>query len=130
MLETKTFHIGDILSITTGRLVSPKHIGGVYEICDWMTGQANFTHQLPRVSREIEPQLREDFPDLAAIEPPDGIDSMETLTAWLDSLGLGETREVERLRNPADHTPIDPISELKMMRPDATIIAVTDTKEN
>jgi hypothetical protein len=25
------FHIGDILSITTGRLVSPRHMDGIYE---------------------------------------------------------------------------------------------------
>lgn len=123
MTETKTFHIGDILSVTTGCMVSPSHIGGVYALCDWMTGEQNFTHQLPRVSREIEPQLRADFPDLAAVGAPVGrIHSREDALEWLASLGLGETREVERLRDSADHTHIDPIDEIKMMRPDIPVI--------
>ena len=32
MAETKDFHLGDVLSITTGCLVSPRHMGGVYDI--------------------------------------------------------------------------------------------------
>ena len=124
MPETKVFHIGDILSILSGKLVSPNHIGGVYAICDWMTGQANMTHQLPRVSREIEPQLRHDFPDLAAADVPSGLNSEAKVLEFLGSLGLGETREVERLRDPMDHTDIDPIAEIKMIRPDVTIIGI------
>lgn len=124
MSETKTFHIGDILTITSGKLVSPKHIGGVYEICDWMTGSANMTHQLTRVSREIEPQLREDFPDLAAVDVPAGLNSEEKVLEYLAALGLGETREVERLRNADDHTDIDPIAEIRMINPNAKIISL------
>lgn len=124
MSETKTFHIGDILSVLSGKLVSPKHIGGVYEICDWMTNRANMTHQLPRVSREVEPQLREDFPDLAAVEVPSGLNSEEKVLDYIASLGMGETREVERLRDPADHTDIDPIAEIRMINPNAKIIEI------
>ncbi|WP_223690091.1 DUF7736 domain-containing protein [Leifsonia poae] len=61
---TRDFHIGTILTITSGKLISP--IGTVYEICDWMTGESTMTHQLPRVSREIEGTLRGQHPDLAA----------------------------------------------------------------
>jgi hypothetical protein len=127
MTETQTFHIGDILTITTGRLVSPSHIDGVYKICDWMTGESNFTHQLPRVSREIEPQLREDFPDLAAIVVPDWEDATkETVYGWLDEQVkiYGETREVRRLADPSAHESIDPLSEIARMRPDLPIIPV------
>ncbi|WP_336630052.1 MULTISPECIES: DUF7736 domain-containing protein [unclassified Microbacterium] len=124
MAESKEFHIGDILSILSGKLVSPSHIGGIYAICDWMTDRANMTHQLPRVSGEIEAQLREDFPDLAAVEVPAGLNSEEKVLSFLASLDMGETRMVERLRDPADHTDIDPIAEIRMINPNAKIITI------
>jgi len=47
-MATKDFHISDILSITDGRLVSTRHMDGIYEILNFMTGDNLFTHQLPR----------------------------------------------------------------------------------
>lgn len=123
--ETKDFHIGTVLTITSGKLISPDHIGGVYEICDWMTGESNMTHQLPRVSREIEGNLREQHPDLTAVDVPAGLDSWEKVDAFLSTLypTFGERVAVAPLR-PEDHTYIDPIAELKMIKPDAEIITV------
>lgn len=48
----REFHLGTILSITTTRLLAPNGISDVYDICDFMTQDSNYTHQLPRVSRE------------------------------------------------------------------------------
>ena len=67
-MQTKQFHLGDVLSITTGRLVSPRHIDGVYDILNFMTGDNLFTHQLPRASNECKPYLVEQFPQLATTE--------------------------------------------------------------
>ena len=67
-MQTKKFHLGDVLSITTGRLVSPRHIDGVYDILNFMTGDNLFTHQLPRASEECKPYLIEQFPQLATPE--------------------------------------------------------------
>ena len=67
-MQTKEFHLGDVLSITTGRLVSPRHIDGVYDILNFMTGDNLFTHQLPRASDECKPYLVEQFPQLARAE--------------------------------------------------------------
>lgn len=122
-MNTKTFHIGDVLSITSGKLVSPSHIGGVYDICDWMSGESNMTHQLPRVSREIEPELHRQHPALSAVEVPAGIDSESKVHAFLSTLypQFGEHVEVAPL-DPTDHTHIDPIAEIKTMRPDLPII--------
>lgn len=126
MSETREFHIGDILSVTTGVLVSPEHIGGVYKILGWMVDEDLMTHQLPRVSRECEPFLREMFPDLADVEIPDGTVTDEaSMWAFLASLEptLGTHRDVPRLPR-VDHTPIDPTSEIKMIRPDLPIIGI------
>ena len=126
MTATRTFHIGDVLSITDGHLVSPRHIQGVYEILNWMTGESLFTHQLPRASRECRPSLVEQFPDLAAVVFPSELRGDEAaIFAWLEAAVAlyGETREVAPLAI-EDHTPIDPIAELKMMRPGSPIIEV------
>lgn len=126
MSASKRFHIGDILSVTSGILVSPEHIGGVYQILDWMVDESLMTHQLPRVSRECEPFLRQTFPDLAAIDvEAAAITSEAELTTWFASLEpqYGTHRDVPKL--PAgDHTAIHPLAEIKMIRPDAEIIVV------
>jgi len=132
MSETREFHIGDILSITTYRLVSPRRVDGIYDILGWMTDETPMTHQLPRLTEECAPSLRAQFPDLAAIAVPDGINSEATLRAWLASLEpqYGTMRAVGRL-DPVDHTPIDPITEFRMLRPDALIIPfVVDEDRN
>jgi hypothetical protein len=128
--DTKDFHIGDILSITDGHLVSPRHIDGVYDILGWMTGDQLWTHQLPRASRECEPSLREQHPDLAAVVFPDGLEGEQPVMAWLaEQVAMfGATRPVRKLAA-VDHTPIDPITEIKMMRPDAEVIVIDLDKE-
>lgn len=123
MTTTKKFHIGDVLSVASGILLSPSHVGGVYDILNWMTGDDLFTHQLPRASRECEPFLREWFPELTAVEIPETINSRETADAFLATLypRFGEYVEVGKI--PAeDHTEIDPIAEIKMIRSDLPII--------
>jgi hypothetical protein len=130
MTETKDFHLGDILTITTGCLVSPDHIGGAYNILNWMTGDNLFTHQLPRASRECEGPLLEQHPQLAAVQVPafeaGTRDEMElAVMTWLASQTAiyGERLPVAKL--PKDqHTEIDPIAEIKMIRPDMPIVAV------
>lgn len=124
-MTTKTFHIGDILSITDGHLVSPRHIEGVYDILNWMTGESLMTHQLPRASRECEDTLRRAFPDLAEIQVPDGLNSEGKVRTFLASLTskYGTHRDVPRL-DPLDHTHIDPIEELVLANPNATVIVV------
>lgn len=123
-MDEKEFHIGDILSITTGRLVSLDHIDGVYNILNYMTGDNLFTHQLPRAARECEGFLLEQHPDLADIKVPEITCEAECIT-WLASIypTYGERRMVNPLPK-GSHTVIDPISEIKMIRPDIQIISV------
>jgi hypothetical protein len=77
--------LGDILSVTTGRLVSRDHIGGVYKILDYMTGDSLFTHQLPRASSECRPALLAQHPQLGEIEVPEfEPGDAESIFSWLD----------------------------------------------
>ena len=128
-MTTRTFHLGDVLSITTGALVSPRHIEGVYDILNWMTGDNLFTHQLPRAADECLGPLLAQHPDLAAVVAPDSFGSRDeaeaNVAAWLavQVIVYGETREVAPLAA-EDHTRIDPIAEMRKMAPHAEIITV------
>ncbi len=59
------FHIGDILSVTTGKLLSPKRMEGVYEILDFLTGEGLYTHELPHASKFMTPYVLKQLPQLA-----------------------------------------------------------------
>jgi len=78
-----TFHLGDILSITTGYLVSPDHMDGVHRLLDFMTGESLFTHQLPRASDACKPALLAQFPELSTVEVPDAFTGREHVEEWL-----------------------------------------------
>ena len=83
-MEAKSFHLGDILSVTTGRLLSTDGIGGVYRILNHMTGDNLFTHQLPRAAQECAPALLEQFPALKEVELLPVMDGT-TIPAWLEA---------------------------------------------
>ena len=131
MSTTKTFTLADILTHTTGRLLTP--IGDVYLFLGWVTGeQGVMTHQLTRLSREVTPFLEKTFPDLAAIDIADvPISSQADVDALMARLAVdhGTHRDVPRM--PAvDHIHIDPISELKMLKPDTEFIIFVRTEES
>ena len=63
----RTFALGDILSITTGRLVSERHMDGIYDILNYMTGQNLFTHQIPRAMDHCRPVLEALYPALSHV---------------------------------------------------------------
>lgn len=121
-MAKKAFHLGDVLSITTGRLVSPRHMEGVYDILNWMTGDSLFTHQLPRAGRECAPWLLRQHPQLADIAEPEL--TPEECDGWLAEqvAKYGESLEVSPI--PADdHERIDPITEAeRMMGKDRVIV--------
>lgn len=93
-MESKTFRLGDVLSITTGKLLSRDGIGGVYEILNHMTGDDLFTHALPRAGRACRPILLEIFPALVG-EDPD-VSGMDEMIAYLDEAEsrLGDSFEI------------------------------------
>ena len=121
----ESFHLGDVLSITTGLLVSPDHMGGVNRILQHMVGEPLWTHQLPRASDECRPSLLAQHPDLADVEVPDAFDCKEHVERWLAEQvqRYGERRDVRPLA-PQEHTSINPISELLMLKPDAQVVVV------
>lgn len=82
MTETREFDLADILSITTGRLLSHRHIDGVYEILAHMTGDPIWTHQLGTAADACKPALLEQHPRLAEITVPEDV-SIPDLEQWI-----------------------------------------------
>lgn len=92
---TKQFHIGDVLSITSGKLVSPRGIEGVYDILGFMTNSQLWTHQLPTAAETCRPYLLRQYPWLADIDVSEV--NKDTFKAWLKK---GAYLDVEQ--NPMD----------------------------
>lgn len=122
-MDTRDFHIGDILSITTGHLVSPRLMGGVYDILNFMQNDNLFTHQLPRASQECKPYLLEQHPQLAIVTG-EGI----TENNWAEWLGhqvsnFGAMLPVAPVP-PAQRHIRAPLEELEEMMPDKQIVPI------
>lgn len=122
---TKTFHLGDLLSVTDGHLVSPDHIGGVYNVVDFVTGEKHMTHQLPRACDVVKPWLLEQHPWLADITVPDDLRSKEAVESWLAvaTESHGSFHAVEPMPF-GMYVGREPIAELQEMAPHAQIIEV------
>ena len=145
----KMFHIGDVLSVTTGRLVSARHIDGVYDILNFLTGDNLYTHQLPRAMEECKPWLRSMFPALMEDSEgmPEHLAEMDrriktvqqdrehvgaVIRDWVEELrvarGLPEMLAVYELG--ADmHTYIDPVEEARAMMGDGRVVVIKLAKE-
>lgn len=128
----REFDLSDILSITDGTLVSSRHIDGVYDILNYMTGDNLFTHQLPRASRACEGPLLTQHPQLAeAVFPRDEFDA----TPPDDRKAFCERWVAEMKARFGDALPVtplaeweqrNPIEELADMIPPETIFVVGD----
>lgn len=138
-MTSRDFHLGDILTITHGRLLSPTKMEGVYRILSFVVGDDVYTHQIPRVVRECKPWLLRQHPQLGSpevdfevaklglmLETPSGSPDPETLVrGWL--LGMvaryGATLPVEPIPMD-DHDRIDPVVEAERLFEAERVVAV------
>lgn len=123
MTETQDFPTDAVVSAITGVLIV-EDIGEVYKVCAYAAGEPVWTHQLPRVGRELQTvmMLR---PELASLPTESGAVNPDNWRDWRDGLirRLGPTLAVPRLKS-AEHERIDPLSELaERAHPDDIIIA-------
>ena len=109
----REFHIGDILTITTGKLLSPRMMDGMYDILNYMTGDNLFTHQLPRAMRECQPWLIEQYPQFKDLVVPE-FENPEMYDDFVKRCArkYGETFSVRPL---IAHEFIDPIEEAERL---------------
>src|SRR3990167_6769223 len=82
---SRRFHIGDVLSITTGRLVSPRGIEGIYDILGYMTDDSPYTTQLGRFAEECLPYLEKQLGQTIRLysEVPESVKDSLSLYKWL-----------------------------------------------
>ena len=150
----KAFHYSDVLRVTTGRLVSTRHMDGVYDILNYLCSDSLFTHQLPRAEKESEPWLREQLaPKLfkghhemdmlltdldGEMAKDEGTREARKVTidnwilkvkATLDLPEFIEIKSMEEGKESHRHTYIDPIAEAQAMFGDDKVIAVSTESE-
>lgn len=68
---SRDFDLSDVLSATTGRLLSMRHMDGIYDVLNYMTGDNLMTHQLPRAMDQVKPEILRQHPDLENVDPPE-----------------------------------------------------------
>lgn len=126
MPTTKAFHFGTVLTILTGRLLSPNGIDDVYDVLNFMTADNLMTHQLPEASETCRPYLQEqlDYIPIMKVRSFEGM-SAEDVLRWRDSVSdmFDLWHEVAPLPPGvwADH---DPIADLRKMTGVPIVIVV------
>ncbi|MFE7727449.1 hypothetical protein ACFU5D_16840 [Streptomyces anthocyanicus] len=124
---TRDFALDDILTMTTGRLLSRRHIDAVYDLANYMTGDNLMTHQLPRAADACGPALLEQHPQLRDAEPPADLDATD-LMAWIVNAERehGETLPVAPLP-PEAWEQRNPVEELcDMVGPEKVVVVQAD----
>lgn len=128
--EIREFDLSDILSVTTGVLLSRRHVEGLYDLMGFMTGDSLYTHQLGRAMDSCKPELLRQMPWLANVVPPefDGDDSEVVKAAvfgWVDTVEAihGRTHTV-RAGAPGWRSGADPVAELDQMMGNRPVVVV------
>lgn len=139
--KLKPFPLRDVLTVTTGRLLTVRKgerdngIGDLYELLNWMTGDSLYTHQLGRASDVCRPYLLSLYPELAnandalslldsALATRDPYDAIERWLAQLKMIApeIKDFYDVPPV--PEGWTTIDPLIELESMVGKERIITV------
>lgn len=89
--------LADILSVSTGRLLSRKGMGGIYRVLNDLTGDDLMTHQLPRAADHCQPGLISQHPFLADVTPPPEDCPVADLMVWLEAMEQQHGTELEVL---------------------------------
>lgn len=84
---SRRFHIGDILSVTTGKLTSPRGMDGIDDILGYMTEDSPFTTQLGRFAEECTPHLERQLGEtIRHYQVPETVTDSLSLYKWLNSI--------------------------------------------
>jgi hypothetical protein len=132
--DGQLFHLGDILSVMSGRLLTPNGLDGVQQLLSYLTGDDIFTHQIPRALTACGPVLRKRYPGLAAIPIPDPGEfaTQNDLDLWLagEAAAHGGYTHLVRPLAPGIWQSRNPVEELADVMPNAKIIVVSKNEES
>ena len=70
--NVKNFHLGDVLTIITDKLVSPREMDGIYDIMGHMLGRPICTHEIPVYMHTCKEALLAKYPELKEVNA-DGV---------------------------------------------------------
>lgn len=96
---SETFHLGDLLSLSTGRLVAPGGFGDVHRLVEFLAGGPVWTHQIPAATDALLPGLIGQHPWLTGITAPESFDDEAYVWRWLD----------EQIAEHGEHHDVTPI---------------------
>ena len=97
MTEQDRFHLGDLLTVTTGRMFAPDSFDGVYQVLRHLCGEPVSTHQIPLALDAMKPQVLDQHGWLTGLEPPPEVSGADALTGWLARMAA-EHGEFHNLR--------------------------------
>lgn len=69
-MPNREFPLGTVLTVVTGRMLSPDGMDGVYDILQYMTRNPVATHQIPRALSECRPYVIMQYPALGPLLVP------------------------------------------------------------
>lgn len=129
-MTERIFDISDVLSVTTGRMVSIRHMDGVYDILSFLMGATIYTHQVPRAMDQCAPLVLAQYPQLSAVQMPDEFDDNAHVGRWLavQMRCFGTTFSLTPVP-PAQRVVLDPLEELRALMPGAEIIVIEASNE-
>lgn len=109
-IESREFHLGDVLSITTYVLVSPRGMCGVMDILQFMTGEQLWDFQCPAAAEKCKPEILRQYPQLEKINAS-GV-TPENCESWIQEQikKYGEKLKITSLPKGA-YQPKDPVTD-------------------
>jgi hypothetical protein len=101
----KTFTLGEVLTVTTKKLLAPQGVRGMYTVVEYMTGGPVLTHELPDAFATCTPTILAKYPQLADVDAT-GL-SYETYAPWMQQqlLRFGNEFELPTLEDGVWQTP-------------------------
>jgi hypothetical protein len=122
-MSTKSFHLSDILSVSTEILVSNDHIDGVLNILSHMTEDVIFSNQIPLAVPAMQPELIQQLPWLRDVQLPT-LSSEAECIAWVASVAdvHGEWHDIESA--PQAWGTHDMLQDFKNQWPDKPVIVI------
>jgi hypothetical protein len=64
-MDSMCFHVGDVLTVATERMVSPGRMHGLCDILHFMAGEEPAYHQVPRFMGECRKAILRQYPQFA-----------------------------------------------------------------
>lgn len=128
MPEPRMFDLGDVLTVSSGRLLSERGMDGLYDILHFMTGAPVFTHQIPRVLPIAKIAMLEQHPQLRDLDRETVI-SRANFKLWLSAQRriFGD----QLLVAPLVHlTRIDPVVEAELLFGKERVLTVNPSRSD